>query len=84
MDVVFHPADLVHEDLVLLANPSEVCPRPWLFLFGDELQAVFCAENNVQKILDCCVRQMGLSSGANILRRLSNFVSRLKALGLIF
>lgn len=80
MDVVFHPSDLVHEDLMLVADASEtppqqtkigfvggpgLCPRPGLFFFGNELEAVFCTEHDVQKILDERVSQWICPPGAH-------------------
>ena len=95
MDVVFHPADLVHEDLMLVADAREtppqqtkigfvggpgLCPRPGLLFFGNELAAVFCTEHDVQKILDERVRQWICPPEQTFYEGCQISVSRLKAL----
>ena len=57
VDVVLHPADLVYEYFLLMADPCEICPRSRLFFFGNQFESVFCAENNVDEILNKRVSQ---------------------------
>src|SRR6185312_2301967 len=66
VEMVVHAADLVDKNFLLVANAGEIGPRPCLLFFGNQLEAVFCAEYDVQKILNCRVRQWVLSSGRTL------------------
>jgi hypothetical protein len=59
LDVVLHPADLVYEYFLLMADPCEICPRSRLFFFGNQFETVFGAENDVDEILNERVSQWG-------------------------
>ena len=57
MDVILHAADLVDVYLLLMADCRKIRPRSRLFFFGNQFESVFCAENNVDGILNERVSQ---------------------------
>jgi hypothetical protein len=80
VDVIFHAADFMHKDVVLLANACQIAPRPWLLFFGNELKAVLRAENDVHEILNERVCQCNSPPRKHSTNHVKSPVSRLKAL----
>ena len=57
MNVIFHPAYLMHEDAFFFANACQIALHPGLQLLGDELAPILGAEYNVNDVLNVCVGQ---------------------------
>src|SRR5262249_17507218 len=55
MDVIFHPANCVHEDIFFPADACDVRPHPWLDILGNHLAALSCAEHDVNYVLGKCL-----------------------------
>ena len=55
MDVIFHPADFMHEDSLLLANTCHVAPEAGLAILGNELTSIFGTEYDMNQVLYVCM-----------------------------
>ena len=66
MNVIFHSVDCVNEDSILFTDAGEVGAEPGFEFFGDQLMAIFGAENEVDRVLGVGVRHVSR------LRRLGN------------
>jgi hypothetical protein len=64
VDVVFHSADGVYEDLFLFADAGGICPEAFFHCGGNQFLAFFGAEYDVDDVLNVCVRQSIVASGA--------------------
>src|ERR1700733_10037977 len=58
MNVIFRSVDRVNEDSILFADAGEVGAEPGFEIFGDELAAIFGAEDEVDCILGVGVRHV--------------------------
>jgi len=58
MDMVFHAADGMDVDLLVLANASGVRSQAFLHFPWDDFPPLFCAEDDVHDILEIGVRQV--------------------------
>lgn len=74
--VVLHPADLVHEYVLLMANAREIRPRSRLFFFRNQFASVFGAEDNVDEILNERVSQWGLFPRMEYFTEAANLLCR--------
>ena len=52
MDMVFHAANFVNENALVLADANDVAPQAGLMIFGNALAAVFGAKYNVNVVLN--------------------------------
>ena len=57
MNVVFHAANGMDKDVLVLANAGGVCPKAFLHLRWNDFPPLFCAVNDVHYILKIGMRQ---------------------------
>jgi hypothetical protein len=67
VDVVLHAADLVNKNPLFMADAGEISPCSGLLLFWNEFEAVFCAEDDVNRVQNQSVRQLFFPQWRNIL-----------------
>jgi hypothetical protein len=66
MNVVFHAANGMDKDVLVLANASGVRPQAFLHLCWDDFPPLFCAENDVHDILEIGMRQVSPLRGSTL------------------
>jgi hypothetical protein len=85
VDMVFHSANRVHKDFLVFADPRNIGPEALFHIARNRLAPLFCAENNVDYVLNVRVRQCVAPPALDILKHLfpgltpwANFSTRLR------
>src|SRR5215831_352594 len=72
VQVVFHAADFMHENLLFLANACQVGPQMRLRLFVNQRAPLFCTEHDMYWIVQIAVRHVSRLRRSTIISHLTH------------